>query len=131
MLFALWHVQFTICLLFTLCRALGRPFEWWLATRRYNRINNVEKKKLVPFATSCVIWEDLNIIVGFPRYFHDVSMIFLWDYYLNSYGISFVVPMLFHVIFMIFLWYFCGVPMGFAWYFYFFGTTIGFLWDVD
>jgi hypothetical protein len=113
MLFALWHVQFTICLLFTLCRALGRPFEWWLATRRYNRINNVEKKKLVPFATSCVIWEDLNIIVGFPRYFHDVSMIFLWDYYLNSYGISFVVPMLFHVIFMIFLWAFCEIPMGF------------------
>ena len=113
MLFALWHVQFTICLLFPLCRALGRPFEWWLATRRYNRINNVEKKMLVPFATSCVIWEDLNIIVGFPRYFQDMSMIFLWDYYLNSYGISFVVPMIFHVIFMIFLWAFCEIPMGF------------------
>ena len=73
----------------------------------------MEKKKLVPFATSCVISEDLNIIVGFPRYFHDMSMIFVWDYYLNSYGISFVVPMLFHVIFMIFLWTFCEIPMGF------------------
>ena len=39
---------------------IGRPFEWWLATRRCNRINNVENKKLVPFATSCVVWEDLD-----------------------------------------------------------------------
>jgi hypothetical protein len=41
--------------------------------------------------------------------------------------------MLFHVISMIFLWDFCGIPVGFPWYFYdiFFGTTIGFLWDAD
>ena len=61
--------------------------------------------------------------MGFPRYFHDVSMIFLWDYYWNSHGISFVVPMLFHVISMIFLWYFCEIPMGFH------GISMIFLWD--
>ena len=26
--------------------------------------------------------------MGFPRYFHDVSMIFLWDYDWNSHRIS-------------------------------------------
>ena len=67
------------------------------------------------------------IPVGFPRYFHDVSMIFLWDYYWNSHGISFVVPMLFHVISMIFLWYFCEIPMGFPWYFY--DISLGLLLD--
>ena len=65
--------------------------------------------------------------MGFPRYFHDVSMIFLWDYYWNSHGISFVVPMLFHVISMIFLWYFCEIPMGFPWYFY--DISLGLLLD--
>ena len=65
--------------------------------------------------------------MGFPRYFHDVSMIFLWGYYWNSHGISFVVPMLFHVISMIFLWDFCEIPMGFPWYFY--DISLGLLLD--
>ena len=41
--------------------------------------------------------------MGFPRYFHDVSMICLWDYYGNSYGIS--------------LWFLC------------YEISVGFLWD--
>ena len=65
--------------------------------------------------------------MGFPRYFHDVSMIFLWDYYWNSHGFSFVVPMLFHVISMIFLWDFCEIPIGFPWYFY--DISLGLLLD--
>ena len=57
--------------------------------------------------------------MGFPRYFHDVSMIFLWGYYWNSHGISlWFLSMPVHVLSMIFLWGFCGVPMGFPWYFY-------------
>ena len=52
--------------------------------------------------------------MGFPRYFHDVSMLFLWDYYWNSHGIS----LWFLCYSMLFLWDFCGVPMGFPWYFY-------------
>ena len=125
MLFVLWHIKFAISLLFTLCRALGRPFEWWLATRRCNRINNIEKKKLVPFATSCVVWEDLDIIVGFPRYFHDVLLEFSWDFFCNSYSI----PCYFYDLSMEFLWDSYGISMLFLWYF--FGTSIGFVWDVD
>ena len=34
------------------------------------------------------LWDFYWIPVGFPRYFHDVSMIFLEDFYGNSYGIS-------------------------------------------
>ena len=44
---------------------------------------------------------------------------FSWDF--------FVVPMLFHVISMIFLWDFCGIPMGFPWYFY--DISLGLLLD--
>ena len=62
---------------------IGRPFEWWLATRRCNRINNVENKKLVPFATSCVVWEDLDcrdcgtlVFLYYPLYQIDISHIF-------------------------------------------------------
>ena len=64
--------------------------------------------------------------------FHDVSMIFLEDFYgvservlwkfygilWDSYGISLWFLCYFHVISMIFLWDFCGVPMGFPCYFY-------------
>ena len=50
--------------------------------------------------------------MGFPRYFHDVSMIFLWDYYGNSYGIS--------------LWLLC-YSMLFLRSFY--GISVGFLLD--
>ena len=39
----------------------------------------------------------------------------------------FVVPMLFHVISMICLWDFCGIPMGFPWYFY--DISLGLLLD--
>ena len=63
--------------------------------------------------------------VGFPRYFHDVSMVFLWDYYGNYLWNFFVVPMLFHVISMIFyglsvgfLWGFHDISMICLWYYY-------------
>ena len=44
---------------------------------------------------------------------------FSWDF--------FVVPMLFHEISMIFLWDFSGIPMGFPWYFY--DISLGLLLD--
>ena len=59
------------------------------------------------------LWDFYWIAVGFPRYFHDVSMIFLWDYYGNSYGGSLWLLCYFHFISMIFLWDFCGIPMRF------------------
>ena len=55
---------------------------------------------------------------------------FSWDF--------FVAPMLIHAIPMIFLWDFCGIPLGFPWYFYdialgllldFYGMPMVFLWD--
>ena len=64
---------------------IGRPFEWWLATRRCNRINNVENKKLVPFATSCVVWEDLDcrdcgtlVFLYYPLYQIDNIYIYIY-----------------------------------------------------
>ena len=45
--------------------------------------------------------------MGFPRYFHDVSMIFLWDYYWNSHGISL------YDLSMGFLWDSYGISMVF------------------
>ena len=51
--------------------------------------------------------------MGFPWYFRDVSMMFLWDDYGNSYGISLWFLCYFHAISMTFLWDFCGIPMGF------------------
>ena len=51
----------------------------------------------------------------------DVSMIFLDDFYGNSYGIS----LRFLCYSMLFLWDFCGIPLGFPWYFY----DPSILWD--
>ena len=48
---------------------------------------------------------------GFPRYFHDVSMIFLEDFYGNSYGVS----LRFLCYSMLFLWSFYGISVGFLW----------------
>ena len=54
---------------------------------------------------------------------------FSWDFL--------VAPMLIHAISMIFLWDFCGIPLGFPWYFYdialgllldFYGMPMVFLW---
>ena len=53
----------------------------------------------------------------------NVSMIFLWDYYWNSHGISFVVP----CYSMLFLWSFYGISVRFLWDFH--GISMIFLWD--
>ena len=51
--------------------------------------------------------------MGFPCYFYDLSVRFLWDFHVIS------------VISMIFLWDFCEIPMGFPCYFY--DLSMGFL----
>ena len=70
------------------------------------------------------LWGFYRIPVGFPRYFHDVSMIFLWDYYGNSYGVSLWLLCYF---FYFYLWSFYGISMIFLWDF--FGISMIFLLD--
>jgi hypothetical protein len=73
------------------------------------------------------LWHPYGSSMMFPWYLHGIiysgiseDMGILWD----SYGIYLWLPWYFHAISIIFLREFCGIPMGFRWYFY--GITMGF-----
>ena len=77
-----------------------------------------------------VLWDSY---MAFPLGSHDVSMEFLWGVLKEFYGIlrGFLSWFLcyFHVISLIFLLKFCGIPIGFPWYFD--GVTLEFQMKVS